>query len=708
MSEDSSGAPLSRRVPGSTRSGPSQPVRQVLSDTDVNRIQAAIHAEQGQAETTASREPNTEPMPRVTDSDPETTQAGTAGGSRGRAASQSRAEKAPLADPPLRAAKALRAAEELRAAEAPRARQRRRSAEPASATGRLRPEEPVVAQDPVGSAGAGQSVRPAEPEQVPDPVSLAGSSGSGQSVRPAEPVQVPDPATLAGSTGAGQPGFPAGWPAADQTFPTDLTFPTGQAAQTGQPLRPAEPVPPAAPLPPVQSLPAAAAASAEGPGSAWPAAPVAPPGSAWPAASVSAGSAPPASVPPGSAPPGSVPPGSVPPGSGWPPVPPAEVPRPPRPPERSWPSASVEPAPGAIGWLWPENTTTPSAGTRWQQPRPWQHAGGGPGPGRWRYRTATIVALAAVLLAGGLFIGLSLHSKPTTAASGGKSVAARPPAKAPTSSAVRAATPQPGTNQGQVTPFPEALDNPALAYNRTLVADWVAHQVSPGSTVACDPEMCHALAQNGFAAALDAPVGMNSLSLSGAQLVAVTPQLRYLFRMHPSVHADVAPVVLARYGSGRSLVTIQPVYAAGGTAYQTALNQDVQQRIQLGQQLLNGGQVTAKAKAQGELLAGEVDPRLLLLIQALARQTSVYILSFSDSGPGASPGVPLRTVDIATTDPSSGESGQMYLHLLRTALSGQGSFPPFAHVGPQTMASGQEAVQVIYDAPTPLGLLASS
>ncbi len=146
MKDDGIGTPLSRRVPGSTRSGPSQPVRRGLSDTDVHRIQAAIDAEHANAGTPSEREPNTEPLPRVTDSGPGTNQVGNPSK---RAAKPSRLAKAPRVDESLRAAKALRAAEELRVAEKPRAAQPRRAEEPASATGRLRPEEPVFAPEPV-------------------------------------------------------------------------------------------------------------------------------------------------------------------------------------------------------------------------------------------------------------------------------------------------------------------------------------------------------------------------------------------------------------------------------------------------------------------------------------------------------------------------------------------------------------------------------
>jgi hypothetical protein len=135
MSDDGTGAPLSRRVPGSNRSGPKQSIRQKLTDSTVNRIQAAIDAEHANTEMPLQREPSTEPLPRVTESGPPGKQA----------------EKALRTEEALRATKALRAeeerqaAEELRAAEAPRATGRLRGAQSPRAGQRRRAEGPVSA-----------------------------------------------------------------------------------------------------------------------------------------------------------------------------------------------------------------------------------------------------------------------------------------------------------------------------------------------------------------------------------------------------------------------------------------------------------------------------------------------------------------------------------------------------------------------------------
>ena len=266
MKEDGSGAPLSRRVPGSSRPGPRQSARPVFSDTDVHRIQAAINAEHSNTELPIQREPNTEPLSRVTESGRGTKESGHPPAARERAA------KARRVDESLRAAKALRAAEELRAAESPRAVSPPRTDKPASATGRLRPEKPVVALEPV---------RAEERLRAEEPVHSPGL------------VLVPEPA------GTEEPVFAA------------------QSVIT------------------------------------------------------------------------------------------AEFPRRTEMPKTTWSPASAEPAPGTIGWLWPEGTATQGSSRRWQQPGWWSASG------RWRYRTATLVAVGAVVLAaGGVAIGMALQEPP--------------------------------------------------------------------------------------------------------------------------------------------------------------------------------------------------------------------------------------------------------------------------------------------------------
>jgi hypothetical protein len=218
MGNDGIGAPLSRRVPGEARPGPGQPVRPVLPESVLNRMQAAIEAEHAQAEVHRPGEPNTEPLPRVSGSaSPSRRGARRAASPSGLlpeadalpdqtarpegAARPSRAAKPPRADEPLRVAKALRAADELQAAAAARVH----AAEP----------EPLSAVEPEAPSAA-EPLRRAEPaplraaEQEPVAVMEA------QPPRAAEPPRVTIPTATAAYDSQPTPGS-IGWLWPDET-----------------------------------------------------------------------------------------------------------------------------------------------------------------------------------------------------------------------------------------------------------------------------------------------------------------------------------------------------------------------------------------------------------------------------------------------------------------------------------------------------------
>jgi hypothetical protein len=350
-------------------------------------------------------------------------------------------------------------------------------------------------------------------------------------------------------------------------------------------------------------------------------------------------------------------------------------------PTRPWVAAASDngPTPGSIGWLWPEEAQPQGGG------------GGGPRwrpPGRWRYRAATLATLAAGALVGaGLFIGIALHSAPA-AAHGNSS---------PT------ATVQPTTDPG--TPSTAASlppsSNGAVAADTGLAASWIEEQMAAGTVVACDTQTCAALTASGFPQVQEVQIGLNTQSLSNASVVVMTPTLQTFFSVvNPSLGAQVTPAVLASFGQ----VSIQVIWPGGAIAYQSALSQDVQYRIQLAEQLLNSGQLQASPLAESQLEAGEVDPRILLALQSLADQIPIDVLGFSDSGPGASPGIPFRVVDLAVSDPAAGMSEQPYVTTLASVLTRHATFPPYQKLE-KVSYDGQTAVQVQYTAPNPLGLL---
>jgi hypothetical protein len=331
------------------------------------------------------------------------------------------------------------------------------------------------------------------------------------------------------------------------------------------------------------------------------------------------------------------------------------------------------PTPGSVGWLWPDQTATPGGGgPRW---RP---------PSRRRYRTVTLITLAAgVLVGAGLFAGIALHSTPVAA--GGAHGTSSPTPSAP-------ATPSPSPTAPGVSPAELAQ-----------AVTWISGDVAAGTVVACDAQTCAALTAAGLPVSQQVQVGLNSQSLLSASIVVVTPELRGLFETTPSLGDYVAPAVLASFGS----VSIQPIDSAGAGAYQAALNQDVQARIAMGEQLINSGYISASATAMSELEAGDVDSRVLLVLQALSTQEPIDILAFGDAGPGASQGIPFRGVQLAEFDANALVPRQQYLQVFQQVLAAQATFPPPQHAGPVPGADGQTVIQIEYAAPSPFGVLGS-
>jgi len=230
---------------------------------------------------------------------------------------------------------------------------------------------------------------------------------------------------------------------------------------------------------------------------------------------------------------------------------------------------------------------------------------------------------------------------------------------------------------------------------------FAAHQVSSDAVVACDPRLCSQLAASGFSTVQEYPLGQNSVSLTDTNLIVVTPAIRFLLgTTDPQLGADVMPAILASFGSGSARITIQAVDPDGAAAHQAALLQDVQARVQLGAQLLNSGFVSATPIARKELAQGEVDPRLLLAIQALANRQPVDIASFGDAGPSASPGEPFRSADFAATDPPE--------PTMISVFRMHPGFPSITHAMLLMLADGQTAVQIEFGVPTPLNLLSPS
>ncbi len=171
-----------------------------------------------------------------------------------------------------------------------------------------------------------------------------------------------------------------------------------------------------------------------------------------------------------------------------------------------------------------------------------------------------------------------------------------------------------------------------------------------------------------------------------------------------------APAVVADFGAGKTCIQVRVVAPDGAVAYRNALRTDVLARKAAGAQLLRNKEIGTSQAAREQLIAGQVDTRLLTTLAALAHRHPLRIISFSDSGPGAAPGTPLRSAEIsapasktssaaAATPASPGfiRSVLLFLHAQR---------PPYLAVRLRpVMVNGQEAVQIGFAGPSPLGLL---
>jgi hypothetical protein len=288
---------------------------------------------------------------------------------------------------------------------------------------------------------------------------------------------------------------------------------------------------------------------------------------------------------------------------------------------------------------------------------------------RW-WRVAAAVAAALIMFAaGGLTVVLVRTSGSATPAGGGGSA---------------------GAGLGAVR---------AAAAARQQAAGWVAAEVSHGAVVSCDPAMCAALQHRGFPAGDLMALGPAASDPLGSAVIVATETVRSEFGRR--LTAVYAPVVIASFGSGTARVDVR-VYAAGGAAaYLAALRADVRARRATGSELLRNPRVSAAPAVRQDLAAGLVDPRLLITIATLAGQGPVSIAAFGDSGPHASPGVPLRVAELAS--PPGAKSGYPRSVLAMLRAQQQPYLPESAAV--VRLASGQRGVRIEFAAPSPLGLL---
>ena len=239
--------------------------------------------------------------------------------------------------------------------------------------------------------------------------------------------------------------------------------------------------------------------------------------------------------------------------------------------------------------------------------------------------------------------------------------------------------------------------SPSAAAVRAQAAAWVAEQVSRDVTVSCDPVMCAALQADGFPAGQLVVLGPASPDPVPSVLVIQTAAVGDLFGS--TLATAWAPAVLASFGSGTGAITVRAVAPEGAAAYQAALSADRARREASGAALLGDSQVAVSATARSQLLAGQVDSRLLLALASLAGHEPVSIVRFGSLGPGASPGVPLGFADLAESIPAVHLDTAAYARAVWAVLNGADapSRPERAISAP---VQGQAILRVEFASPT--------
>jgi hypothetical protein len=247
----------------------------------------------------------------------------------------------------------------------------------------------------------------------------------------------------------------------------------------------------------------------------------------------------------------------------------------------------------------------------------------------------------------------------------------------------------------------------AAATARRQAAAGVATQVSRSSVVACDPVMCSALRAQGVADSGLRQLGPSAHEPPGSGLVVSTAAVRT--QLGDRLASVYAPAVLAAFGTGPARVEVLVTAPDGAAAYLGSLSADLRRRMTLGAQLLRNGHFITRKAGRAELIAGQVDARLLITLARLAGTRDVYVLGFGDAGPGSSYGVPLRSAELAAAGPPQTRGGQVVRYLRSTLAFFRAQRPPLqaAGAGLHRISGGQLIVQVEFAAPSPLGLLGS-
>jgi hypothetical protein len=237
---------------------------------------------------------------------------------------------------------------------------------------------------------------------------------------------------------------------------------------------------------------------------------------------------------------------------------------------------------------------------------------------------------------------------------------------------------------------------------RSQAAAWIAQQVSKDAIVSCDPAMCSALQVHGLATGNLLVLRPAAPDPLGSDVVVATAAVRSQFGSR--LASVYAPGIIASFGSGELRIDVRAVAPDGAAAYLAALSADVAARRVAGRQLLRNPRISVPAAARNELLTGEVDIRLLTTLATLAAAGPVQVRSFGDGGPRASPGLPLRTAEVAARAAATTRGASGLRNMLAFVRAQRPPYLP-AHTRIVAGSAGASVLRIEFSAPSPVGLL---
>ena len=240
----------------------------------------------------------------------------------------------------------------------------------------------------------------------------------------------------------------------------------------------------------------------------------------------------------------------------------------------------------------------------------------------------------------------------------------------------------------------------AEAAARKQAVTWILGQVSRAAVVSCDTQVCGALVGRGFPSANVLMLGPTSNDPLGSTLVVATAPIRAQYRAR--LVSVYAPAVIASFGSGNAKIDIRLVYPGGAAKYRVDEQAALRDRKTAGAELLANSQIGASSTARAQLLSGDVDPRLPLLLAMMAGSHPVHIADFVDQSPGGGPASLLRSVDLSAVDSAAHMTRGKYVGWMQAFLGAQRAQYLPAALQPVTLRTGETVLRIGYRAPSPL------